>query len=198
MKKQIIILCAVLFLMLLLPLRITAAGVGDVYAALRDIGVPEEYIAQGAGLLARGTSDGAGVYRSDGTYYSYSDMVSYIYANRELILAYCCVDDPAETTALTTGTGISAAAGTGITAAPAPVTTVLSTQTTVPTSASVTLTVAVISQTQPTEITRSAVDSDTDAEKPSGWIAAAALCCIAGAFAGFAGLFRCLKKQESA
>ena len=48
-----------------LPLNAQAATENDVYAALRDIGVPESYIGQAAGVLAGGRSDGAGVYRGD-------------------------------------------------------------------------------------------------------------------------------------
>ena len=89
-------------LLLLLPVHTAAATEADVYAALRSIGVPEEYIGQAAGVLARGTSDGAGVYRSNGTYYSYAEIVSMIYANREDILIYCGVLDFEESKAETT------------------------------------------------------------------------------------------------
>ena len=103
MKKILMILSAVL-LFLCLPMRVHAATEGDVYAALRSIGVPESYVSQAAGILARGTSDGAGVYRGNGTYYSYSAMVSYIYANRETILLYCGID-PETGEAVTTAAG---------------------------------------------------------------------------------------------
>ncbi len=71
-----------------LPMNAAAETENDVYAALREIGVPEDYISQAAGLLASGNSDGAGVYRND-RYYPYSELVGYIYANSEMILEFC-------------------------------------------------------------------------------------------------------------
>ena len=87
MKKMITALLMLLCLAAL-PLNAQAATENDVYAALRDIGVPESYIGQAAGVLAGGRSDGAGVYRGD-RYYPYSELVGYIYANSEMILEFC-------------------------------------------------------------------------------------------------------------
>lgn len=97
MKRMICTFCGALMLLMMMPVTVSAAGVDAVYAALRDIGVPEEYVMQAAGVLASGTSDGSGVRRADGTYYSYSDMVGYIYANREMILSFCGVSASTET-----------------------------------------------------------------------------------------------------
>ena len=102
MKRFLIPVLSVL--LLLMPLPVSAATEGDVYAALRDIGVPEAYVGQAAGMLAKGTSDGAGVYRSDGTYYPYSAMVAYIYANPDAILAYCNAQGNQKTGTTTTTT----------------------------------------------------------------------------------------------
>ena len=71
-----------------LPMNAAAETENDVYAALRGIGVPEDYISQAAGLLASGNSDGAGVYRN-GKYYPYSELVGYIHDNSEMILEFC-------------------------------------------------------------------------------------------------------------
>ncbi len=90
--KRLFVICSIALLCLCMPIKAYAASEGDVYAALRSIGVPEEYVSQAAGMLARGRSDGAGVYRSDGSYYSYAAMVNYIYANSETILLYCGID----------------------------------------------------------------------------------------------------------
>ncbi len=198
LKKHLTLPFAML-LIFLLPLRASAAGVGDVYAALRDIGVPEEYVSQAAGVLARGTSDGAGVYRSDGTYYAYSDMVGYIYANRELILAYCGLDgeQPAVTTAVTETAAATDTSGFPVTSAAASVSASLTTVTTTATTVSTTEETTQTTMSETTQI--SAPTEDAQADKPhSSWIIAAALGCIAAASAGFAGLFRILKKQESA
>lgn len=209
MKKRVLIMSCICIL--LMPLRVSAAGVGDVYAALRDIGVPEEYVGQAAGLLARGTSDGAGVYRSDGTYYSYSDMVAYIYANQSLILAYCGLDGAAQTTeasvtenvlseAVTEAPATETAVSEEIVTESLPVTelteTVTTTASTVTEAAAVTTVSATASGTAArTETVTSAVPDET-AHHPSGRIAAAALSCILIAAAGFAALFRTILKQE--
>ena len=211
MKKLVFILCCICIL--LLPVKVSAAGVGDVYAALRDIGVPEEYVSQAAGMLARGTSDGVGVYRSDGSYYSYSDMVGYIYANQAVILAYCGItgaeqgtEAPVTDTVVSSETAGSATEVlTESTVSEEIVTEVTETEMpdTMPSSAvSSALTSASLSQTgstsaayTETELTTSVPD---EAEpQPSGKIAAAALGCIALAAAGFAAAFRILRKQEN-
>jgi len=191
LRKLIWILCGIL--VLLMPVRAEAAGVGDVYAALRDIGVPEEYVSQAAGVLARGTSDGAGVYRSDGSYYAYSDMVGYIYANRETILAFCGVG--AETASAETAvSGSGAVTGTSdsfLTSDTSAVTTVTTTLTT----ASVTTTVAATTANT-TESTEDTVSVNQETEPHSGISAATAVVCIVLGLGGFAGIVLRLRGQE--
>ncbi len=102
-----------------MSLNVQAATESDVYAALRNIGVPESYIGQAAGVLAGGRSDGAGVYRGD-RYYSYSELVGYIYANSETILEYCGIfaDDStvSQISPATTAAAASTAAAATVTA----------------------------------------------------------------------------------
>lgn len=195
LKKHLTVLCGLL--MLLMPLHVSAASVGDVYAALRDIGVPEEYVSQAAGVLARGTSDGAGVYRSDGSYYSYSDMVGYIYANRELILSYCGLDGEQEAAA-TSETMAESGTSNAVTDAVFSVS-AYETQITTSSAAETASSTQTVKTTQ-TETTVLTQISDAAAEEHtshSGWGVAVAFGCIFAAAAGFGWFIRLLKKQES-
>ncbi len=193
-KKRLQLLCTA-YVLLLISVPVSAAGVGDVYAALRDIGVPEEYVSQAAGVLARGTSDGAGVYRSDGSYYAYSDMVGYIYANKDTILAYCGVlsgeTAPAETTAVTVDS--AQGSGTDFAAETAQITTTAQT-TTVTTTTLMTTSAVTTSGSLPE--TTAAVYSE-DAEPKKSWLPAAALGLIAAGCGGLLGLIRLIRKQDS-
>lgn len=203
LKKYLVILGAAL-LCLCLPMRVSAATEGDVYAALRSIGVPESYISQAAGMLARGTSDGAGVYRSDGTYYSYSSMVSYIYANRETILLYCGIDPDTGGAVTTTASGASggttAASGSsggnaGSTDSTEAVTSDTTTTTTVTTTTTTLTTTSTTRLTSSrTRISTSAV-SDPAESSGKGGITAAAVCMILAAGAGIGGMAVILRRN---
>ncbi|MBQ5339368.1 MAG: hypothetical protein J6Z40_09415 [Oscillospiraceae bacterium] len=191
MKKLIWILCGML--VLLMPVCAEAASVGDVYAALRDIGVPEEYVSQAAGVLARGTSDGAGVYRSDGSYYAYSDMVGYIYANRETILAFCGVGAETAQTAITAGESAAVTVTSNVSA---------NTETTTAETVTSTTTTAACTTTVSTNFSVSAeAIAETSAVNPeiepySRNLAPIAVICIVLGLSGFTGMILLLRRQE--
>lgn len=194
--KRIITPMVCLLCLLCFPLHISAASEGDVYAALRSIGVPEAYIGQAAGMLARGTSDGAGVYRGDGTYYSYADMVGYIYANQAMILEYCGVGQGAAAAdgtevAGTDVTGTTDSTATGTNAAgetPADSTDVTTTVTTTSTTVTTTTT-AVTSHTTTTAAAETG-------EKSGGFGVLAGVGMIAAAIGGFAVLAFVMRKEK--
>lgn len=85
-------------------LSAAATSIGDVTAALRDIGVPESVIQQCMNYYNGCQHDATGVYDKNGNYYYYEDLVDTVYLCQDTILERIDAMFPTTTPAVTTST----------------------------------------------------------------------------------------------